>query len=135
MNESELIAAIVDLLDGVEWRADTASDIAGLLTANGYRIRDLDDRDLSADMEPRFFRSLACASQHMGALDYDGDSYVVESVKLASGVVLRAKVGAGFSVHLHGPRSVVLSCFTGSTDGDLFEVPAARIASLVVQPL
>ena len=39
MTESDLLLAIQELLDGVEWTADTLSQIAELMTANGYRIR------------------------------------------------------------------------------------------------
>lgn len=38
MSESELLLAIQELLDGVEWTATTLSEIAELLNANGYRI-------------------------------------------------------------------------------------------------
>ena len=45
MIESEILQCIVELLDGVEWTSDTLDNIAEVLTENGYRIRDLDDRD------------------------------------------------------------------------------------------
>jgi hypothetical protein len=43
MNESELLVAIQGMLDGVEWTAETLSDIADLLNANGYRVRDCNE--------------------------------------------------------------------------------------------
>jgi len=43
MNDHDLILAIQELLDGVEWTADTTAEIANLLTDNGYKIRDIDD--------------------------------------------------------------------------------------------
>lgn len=47
MNDNELLLAIQELLDGVEWTPDTLEEIANLMTASGYRVRDLDDRDRS----------------------------------------------------------------------------------------
>ena len=35
-----------ELLDGVEWDADTTGEIAKLLAENGYRIRSSDDPNL-----------------------------------------------------------------------------------------
>ena len=45
MNDHELVLAIQELLDGVEWNADTLDEIAGLLQANGYKVRDLNLED------------------------------------------------------------------------------------------
>jgi hypothetical protein len=42
VNDHEIILAIQDLLDGVEWTPATLDEIAALLNDNGYRIRDLD---------------------------------------------------------------------------------------------
>lgn len=44
--DSDIVLAIQELLDGVEWTPSTLDKIAELLIANGYRIRDLDDVDL-----------------------------------------------------------------------------------------
>lgn len=43
MTDHEIVLAIQELLDGVEWNAGTLDEIATLLTDNGYRIRDLDE--------------------------------------------------------------------------------------------
>jgi hypothetical protein len=40
MNDHDLILAIQELLDGVEWSANTACDIAALLNENGYPVLD-----------------------------------------------------------------------------------------------
>ena len=45
MSDNEIVLAIEELLDGTEWTPDTLDQIAALLQANGYRVRDLDDRD------------------------------------------------------------------------------------------
>jgi hypothetical protein len=42
MNDHEIVLAIQDLLDGVEWDVDTLNAIAEVLAANGYAIHDLD---------------------------------------------------------------------------------------------
>lgn len=47
MTESEILLAIQELLDGVEWTPDTLDRIAMLLVNNGYRVRDLNDVDLT----------------------------------------------------------------------------------------
>jgi hypothetical protein len=44
MTDTELLVAIQQLLDGVEWTPDTLERIAELLNANGYRIPDQEDR-------------------------------------------------------------------------------------------
>ncbi len=46
MNDHELVLEIQQLMDGVEWSADTLDAIAQLLISNGYRIRDMNDYDL-----------------------------------------------------------------------------------------
>jgi hypothetical protein len=43
MNDHDLLLAIQELLDGVEWTPGTTAEIAELLNANGYAIRDLED--------------------------------------------------------------------------------------------
>jgi hypothetical protein len=43
MNDHDLLLTIQELLDGVEWTADTVDTIARLMAESGYRIRDLDD--------------------------------------------------------------------------------------------
>jgi hypothetical protein len=53
MTESDLLLAIQELLDGVEWNSDTLERIATLMVASGYRIRDCDD----FDREPEFRRT------------------------------------------------------------------------------
>ena len=45
MDANNLLLRIQELLDGVEWSPDTLDEIAELLRANGYRVRDLDDSD------------------------------------------------------------------------------------------
>jgi hypothetical protein len=40
MTKSELLQAIQEMLDGVEWTPDTLENIARLLNDNGYPIRD-----------------------------------------------------------------------------------------------
>lgn len=47
MTDHDIVLAIQDLMDGAEWSTDTLEDIASILTANGYRIRDIDDVDRS----------------------------------------------------------------------------------------
>lgn len=46
MNDHDLLLAIQETLDGVEWSADTCDDIADLMIENGWRIRDKNDVDL-----------------------------------------------------------------------------------------
>ncbi len=45
MSDHELILAIREELDGVEWTTDTLAAIADLLTEAGYPIRDCKDND------------------------------------------------------------------------------------------
>jgi len=45
MNDHDAMLAIQELMDGVEWNADTLKEIANVLELAGYRVRDLDDRD------------------------------------------------------------------------------------------
>lgn len=40
MTDHDLLLAIQELLDGVEWTPDTVEDIASILHENGYTIRD-----------------------------------------------------------------------------------------------
>ena len=40
MDEAQIVLAIQDLLDGTIWEMSTLSEIAKLLAANGYIIRD-----------------------------------------------------------------------------------------------
>ena len=47
--DSEIVLAIQELLDGVEWNPDTMSEIALLLVKNGYRVRDCNDVDHQED--------------------------------------------------------------------------------------
>jgi hypothetical protein len=44
MSDHDLILAIQERLDGVEWTVDTLNEIAALLQNCGYDVRDLDDR-------------------------------------------------------------------------------------------
>lgn len=46
MHDHEILLAIQEAMDGVEWTPDTLDAIAKLLNDNGYRVRDLDDKDL-----------------------------------------------------------------------------------------
>ena len=48
MDDHELLLSIQELLDGVEWAPDTLDCIASLMIQSGYRIRDVDDVDLTA---------------------------------------------------------------------------------------
>lgn len=43
MTDHDIILAIQEAMDGVEWNADTLQFIAGLLDNNGYHIRDIDE--------------------------------------------------------------------------------------------
>ena len=45
MGEHDLLLAIQERLDGVEWSSQTLEEIADLMVKSGYRIRDLDDFD------------------------------------------------------------------------------------------
>lgn len=45
MNANDALLAIQELMDGVEWTADTHERIAAVMRSAGYRIRDVDDRD------------------------------------------------------------------------------------------
>ena len=51
MNDHDILLAIQELLDGVEWTADTLAEIAELLAENGYRVRDLDGEEVGARAE------------------------------------------------------------------------------------
>jgi hypothetical protein len=42
MSDHDLLLAIQELLDGVEWTPRTLDQIADLMTANGYEIRGTD---------------------------------------------------------------------------------------------
>jgi hypothetical protein len=44
MSDHDILLAIQELLDGVEWTSDTTAAIAELLDANGYRIQDTKER-------------------------------------------------------------------------------------------
>lgn len=46
MEDHEILLQIQELLDGVEWTPETLDEVAKLLNDNGYRVRDLDDKDL-----------------------------------------------------------------------------------------
>lgn len=41
MTDHEIILAIQEMLDGVEWSPDILSEIADLLTNNGYAVSDI----------------------------------------------------------------------------------------------
>src|SRR5690348_14620822 len=43
--DHDLLLAIQEILDGNEWTPDTLENIANLMVAAGYRIRDRDDVD------------------------------------------------------------------------------------------
>jgi hypothetical protein len=45
MNDHDLLLAIQELLDGVEWTCETVETIAEMMVESGYRIRDKNDRD------------------------------------------------------------------------------------------
>jgi hypothetical protein len=46
MTDHDALLAIQELMDGVEWSADTLDGIAKIMVSAGYRIRDLDYVDL-----------------------------------------------------------------------------------------
>ena len=46
MSDHDLVLTIQEMLDGAEWSADTLDAIANLLILSGYRLRDLEGRDL-----------------------------------------------------------------------------------------
>ena len=43
MSEHDALLAIQELLDGVEWTADTLSEIADIRESAGFRIRDTNE--------------------------------------------------------------------------------------------
>jgi len=43
MNDHEIILAIQELMNQVEWDADTLEEIASLLDDNGYKVGDISD--------------------------------------------------------------------------------------------
>lgn len=45
-SDHKLALAIQEILDGCEWNSETTEKIARLMHNAGYRIRDLNDRDL-----------------------------------------------------------------------------------------
>lgn len=45
MNDHDLLLAIQELLDGVEWSPDTLDQIAELMNGSGWVIRDCDGDD------------------------------------------------------------------------------------------
>lgn len=45
MSDHDLLLAIQEKLDGVEWTPDTLEEIADLMHDHGYRIRDRHDGD------------------------------------------------------------------------------------------
>lgn len=49
MTAEEALLAIQDLMDGTVWDSDVMAAIAAVMIKAGYRIRDLDDVDLTAD--------------------------------------------------------------------------------------
>lgn len=127
MTDHELIAAIYAEMNGAEWNADTLDAIAALMGAAGYEFADPNEGAGDA-VE---WQSLEPALRHMATMDEAGDSYVVESVKLASGVTLRAKAGPGFDVVGHLATGVSLE----ATGCARFFVPSRLIASVTVLPL
>jgi len=46
MTELEAMLAIQDLMDGIEWNADTLDAIAQIMVEAGYKIHDLDGDSL-----------------------------------------------------------------------------------------
>lgn len=46
MTDHDAMLAIQELLDGTEWNSDTLNDIAVIVSAAGYRVRDLNDETL-----------------------------------------------------------------------------------------
>jgi hypothetical protein len=45
MDDHDLLLAIQNRLDGIEWSSDTLEEIAQLMVNSGYRIRDSGDVD------------------------------------------------------------------------------------------
>ena len=123
MTDKELLGAIQFELSSREWNADTFGAVAALMNAAGYSILDISDAQTFDDWR--------AAERYMRALDGSGDSYVVERVKIASGVVLRAKSGPGFDVYTHNADGMSIA----SDDSEMFAVAVERIASVAVLPL
>lgn len=46
MNDHDIVLAIQELMDGVEWNADTLKEIAEMLNGNGYPIGDIKPHQL-----------------------------------------------------------------------------------------
>ena len=46
MSDHDILLAIQERMDDVEWGPDTLDEIAKLLNDNGYLVRDLDDIEL-----------------------------------------------------------------------------------------
>ena len=46
MTPEEALLRIQELLDGVEWTPDTLEAIAAVMQAAGYRVLDLNDREV-----------------------------------------------------------------------------------------
>ena len=126
MNDRDLLLAIAARLSAREWDADTCEEIAALLRADGFVVFDVG--------VSQTFDGWRAFEYFMYALDGVGCSYVVERVKLASGVVLRANVGPGFDVHQHNSGGLVLSC-SEAPNAKQFKLPPNRIASVTVLPL
>lgn len=45
MEATDALLAIQEILDGTEWDSGTACEVAAVMVAAGYRIRDLDEID------------------------------------------------------------------------------------------
>jgi hypothetical protein len=48
MSDHDAMLAIQECLDGTEWNSNTLEEVAAIMTAAGYKIRDLDDVEREA---------------------------------------------------------------------------------------
>jgi hypothetical protein len=69
MNDSDLLLAIQERLDGVEWTNDTFEEIAQLMVNSGYRIRDCNDVD--RDAAPALIGAEAHSDDRAIEIDFD----------------------------------------------------------------
>lgn len=128
MTDRDLVLAIVAEMNGKEWSADTLDNIAALLAGAGHRLRDVEEAGEAVE-----WSGMSAATRHMHVLDGAGDPYVVESIKLASGVVLRAKSGPGFEVLTHNAAEISVQNEAGFYGP--FALRADQLVSLSVLPL
>lgn len=131
MTDKELLGAIQFELSSREWSADTLDVIAELMNMGGYSIRGVDDgADFPYAHAPA---SLYRAHEIMKALDGWGDSYVIASIKLPSGVIMRSRFSDGFEVYGHS--AVEISIGAAIDNVAPFSMRADQIETLAVVAL